>query len=113
MPPSFERLKTEDFADDDYRHASTMRSFLDDRNVFQWPEGLVQPDPKEPTVCYVDAKDKPELERSLPWERHLNLAQKGNRMSVLEQRKFCSEWQGKTNFRRRFVVKSYINGPDS
>jgi serine/threonine protein kinase len=113
MPPSFERLRTEDFADDNHRHISTMRSFLDDRNVFQWPEGLVSTDPKDPTVCYVDANDKPELERSLPWERRLNVAQKGNRTSVLEQRKFCPEWQGKTNFRRRFVVKEYITGLDN
>lgn len=106
MPPSFERLRREDFADDDHRHASTMRCFLEDRNSFRWPEGLCKVDPRDPTVCHFETRSK--LDHLLVWERHLDVTNKGG-TTWLEQRKFSSECQELTKFRRRFVVKGYIN----
>lgn len=112
MPPSFERLRRERYTDDDLRQASTMRCFLDDPNSFQWPEGLCRTDPNDPTMCYFDSQDKDKLEPLFTWERRLNVAKKGNRMSFLEQRKFSDNCQKKTKFRRSFVVKGYSNADE-
>jgi serine/threonine protein kinase len=114
MPPSFERLKREGITEDDHRHASTMRYFLEDKNLFHWPEEAVQRPPKkqgeeshpDPTVrCF---KTRDEADRLLVWERHLNCANKGGTI-WLEQRRFSLECQEKTNFKRCIVIKGYVN----